>query len=364
MAAPVHSFASRLKSTKRTVDSPFKSPVKAQRKTLTMMSTVHFSFGLGCAVALLSSRVTLVSAFTNPVFQETTSLRRTSPSKKEGVEIEMPDFDELFNRISRVSPLARLALEGQAVDKGGLAAVNDRNSKDLKWKVIESGKKGTIHHIDKIDNFQKLQCPIIRFRSSVKGPCVPERFADFIMSYDERSKWDPQIAEVQELYPIYDLAAANLAMGMGRFGDCSHLGVGYCQTKANFVVPPREQLTLCGVQSFDCGSAVIWGTEMEEWHNHLLPEGERHTRAKSHLFATTLVPTGPDSFDVEYVLQMDVGGKIPAFLTTPVLVDTVKGLFRHAKNVYADEGGELAKYLKEKKAKENVLAEQSLLMTP
>lgn len=333
------------------------------------MSTVPcFSVGRFSvvAVALLSSRAALAAAFTNPVFQETTALRRTTPSKKEGVEIEMPDFDELFNRIGQVSPLARLALEGRAVDEGGLAAIDSKNSNNLKWKVIESKKKNTVHHIDKIDNFQKLQCPIVRFRSSLKGPFVPEKFADFIMTYDERSKWDAQIAEVDEMYPIYDLASANLAMGvMGQYGDCTKLGVGYCQTKANFVVPPREQLTLCGVQSFECGSSIIWGTEMEEWHNHLLPEGERHARAKSHLFATTLVPTGPDSFDAEYVLQMDVGGKIPAFLTTPVLVDTVKGLFEHAKNVYADEGGELRRFLEEKKTRDSVmLAEQTLLMTP
>lgn len=331
-----------------------------------MMSTAPFSvgFSVAVAVALLSSRPALVAAFQNPVFQPQISLRRTTPSKKEGVEIEMPDFEELFSRIARVSPLATLALEGRAVDGGGLAATDYKSSKDLKWKVLESKNKNIVHHIDKIDNFQKLQCPIVRFRSSLKGPHVPEKFADFIMTYDERSKWDPQIAEVEELYPIYDLASANLAMGMGSYGDCIQLGVGYCQTKANFVVPPREQLTLCGVQSFECGSSIIWGTEMEEWHNHLLPEGERHTRAKTHLFATTLVPTGPDSFDAEYVLQMDVGGKIPAFLTTPVLVDTVKGLFDHAKNVYADEGGELTSFLEEKKARETVLAEQTLLMTP
>jgi len=350
-----------------TFEPSYLHPIQPQgKRARTMFSNVLFSArsatsGL-VALILSSPLVPTTSAFTSPVFQESTTLRRTAPSKMEGVEIELPNFDELFSRISRVSPLAKLALEGRAVDEGGFVAINDKNQY-LKWKVIESKKNNLVHHIDKIDNFQRLQCPIVRFRSSLDGPCVAEKFADFIMQFDERKRWDPQIAEVQELYPIYDLAAANLAMGMGRYGDCSHLGVGYCQTKPNFVVPAREQLTLCGVQKLQCGSAIIWGTEMEEWHNHLLPEGERHTRAKSHLFATTLVPTSPDKFDVEYVLQMDIGGKIPAFLTTPVLVDTVKGLFNHAKNVYADEDGELARFLQEK-PRDKLLTEDRILMTP
>lgn len=38
--------------------------------------------------------------------------KRTVPSKTDGVEIELPNFDELFHRIKLVSPLARLVLEG------------------------------------------------------------------------------------------------------------------------------------------------------------------------------------------------------------------------------------------------------------
>lgn len=36
-----------------------------------------------------------------------------APSKSSGVEIELPDFDELFGRIQSVSPLAKIAIEQQ-----------------------------------------------------------------------------------------------------------------------------------------------------------------------------------------------------------------------------------------------------------
>lgn len=63
----------------------------------------------------------------------------------------------------------------------------------------------------------------------------------------------------------------------------------------------------------------------------------RVTRAKSHLFSTTLVPTGESSFDVEYTLQLEIGGKIPTFLTTPIVADSVKRMFKCAKEMYAKE---------------------------
>jgi hypothetical protein len=150
------------------------------------------------------------------------------------------------------------------------------------------------------------------------------------MKLQDREQWDPAIQNVYEAYPIQDLDVANVLMGFGKYGDCSRLGVGYCRTKSYLAVSGREQLTLCGIQDFEDGSCVIWGTEMEEWHNHLLPEDQdRTTRSKSHLFSTTLVPTGPNSFDVEYTLQIDVGGKLPNWITTPILVETIKSMYRH-----------------------------------
>jgi hypothetical protein len=61
---------------------------------------------------------------------------------------------------------------------------------------------------------------------------------------------------------------------------------------------------------------------------------DRVTRARSHLFSTTLVPTSETSFDVEYVLQLEIGGKIPIWLTTPIVTDSVKRMFKCAKEVY------------------------------
>lgn len=188
---------------------------------------------------------------------------------------------------------------------------------------------------------------MLRFRASLEGPCIGERFANFIMDFDERKKWDPQIASVSELYPILDIDAANVNMGFFRFGECSRLGIGYVTTKPNLVSSAREQLTMCGIQDFPDGkSCIIWGTEMDDRHNHLLPGGVRCPRARTHLFATTLMPTGPNSFDVEYILQLDCGGNIPSFLTTPVVIETVKSLFSHAKKYFSGgEDSELAEYL-------------------
>ncbi len=180
----------------------------------------------------------------------------------------------------------------------------------------------------------------------------------------EREKWDPQIFIVEEIYPIYDTEAANLAMGVGKYGDCNKLGIGYCQTKS-IIVDGREQLTLCGMQDFATGASLIWGTEMEETHNHLFPGTVRHVRAKTHLFSVCLVPTGPDSFDAEYVLQLEDGGGIPGFLTQSILIGTVKGLFNYANKVFQDKEL-MAPYLKnEEDFKNDFLDEkQSLLMTP
>jgi len=234
----------------------------------------------------------------------------------------------------------------------------------LKWKKVGGNKKQLVHQIEKIDNFQGLGCPLVRFRSSLKGPCVGMKFAEFIMNFEERAKWDPQIKQVDEIYPIYDVDAANIAMDF-KYGDCKRLGVGYCQTKSNPIVDGREQLILCGIQNMPNKRTVIWGTELEEWHNHLFPDDiERHTRAKSHLFATTLQPTGPDSFDVEYILQLEVGGNLPNFLTTPILVETVKGMFKYAEKVFGNEES-MAPWIKpEDEIEDIIIAERHSLLMP
>ncbi|GFH52387.1 hypothetical protein CTEN210_08863 [Chaetoceros tenuissimus] len=314
-----------------------------------------------CSVASLSSPTSMVAAFSMPMFTEQKTMQRTTPSKTDGVEIEIPNFDELFGRIKEVSPLAALAIDGK---EGNFQVADELYPSSLKWKKVESNKRKTVHQIEKIDNFQGLGCPMVRFRASLKGPCIGMKFASFIMDLEERKKWDPQIEQVDEIFPIYDVDAANIAMDF-QYGDCKRLGIGYCQTKSNPVVDGREQLILCGIQDMPNQSTVIWGTELEEWHNHLFPQDiPRRTRAKSHLFASTLVPTGPDSFDVEYILQLEVGGNIPAFLTTPVLVQTVKGMFNYAEKTFGDEEVMAPWVKQQEEIQDSMIAERQQLLMP
>ena len=84
-------------------------------------------------VLLLSSSA---DAFGSPIFQETATLRRTAPSKTEGVEIELPDFDEFLGRVQAVSPLARLAIQGGGSGEGGgFAALEDDTGEFLIWHI-------------------------------------------------------------------------------------------------------------------------------------------------------------------------------------------------------------------------------------
>ena len=206
----------------------------------------------------------------------------------------------------------------------------------LKWKTMESNKGKTVHRIEKIDNYRDLGCPIMRYRASIEGPCLGMKFVRYVMDFEERARYDPQIEELYERYPAYDVAAANIMMNF-KYGDCKMLGVGYTKTKSYLVIDGREQLTLCGLQKFTNGGWIIWGVELDERHDTLFPDCERRTRAKTHLFSTTLMPTGAGSFDVEYVLQLDCGGSMPQFLTTPVFVETVKSMFEQAKKDFADK---------------------------
>jgi hypothetical protein len=281
------------------------------------------------------------AAFNSPLFQQ--AQQKTILAKQDGVPIELPDFDELFGRVQQVSPLFRLALEGQEGNNGA------RGSSDLKWKTVESNQRRLVSQVEKIDNFQGINAPILRFRSSMQGPCDGGAFAKFMMNLDDRKKWDAQIDDVYEAYTIEDLDLVNNAMGVN-YGDCTQAGVGYCITKPNLGIDAREQLSICGINEFSDGSSVIWGTEMEEYHNYLLPQRRRVTRSKSHLFSTTLIPTGPESFDVEYVIQLEVGGSIPNWMTTPIVIDNVKKLFSCAQDFYLNKDGELEKFLAEKAA--------------
>lgn len=94
---------------------------------------------------------------------------------------------------------------------------------------------------------------------------------------------------------------------------------------------------------------MLWGIELEEDQNHLFPleQPKRQPRSTSHLFATTIIPTGDDTFDVEYILQIEIGG-FPGWLTGPIVVETVKKMFRFANGYFKgglDGTGDLAKRL-------------------
>ena len=88
-------------------------------------STPKRSLGGKTSLLCLLAISSRAAAFTSPIFQKTATLQRTAPSKTEGVEIELPDFDEMFGRIMAVSPLARLAIEGGGSGEGGGFAACD-----------------------------------------------------------------------------------------------------------------------------------------------------------------------------------------------------------------------------------------------
>jgi len=273
----------------------------------------------------------------------------TNPFRKEqGLDINLPDFDQLFSKIQQVSPLAASVIQANSgeIDQNNVA---DGKGSSLKWKKVETRPEGPYRSIEKVENFEGKQAPLLRFQSTFKGPCVGEKFGQYIVDMQERVKWDSQVDTVKELYPINDLDAANFMLGCGKkYGDCSRLGIGYGKTKPG-IVTPREQLFVYGQQTFADGSCILWGQEMSEKHNHLFPNGGPvHTRAKSHLFSATLKPTSPEEFDVEYVVQLEVGGGIPQFLTTPVIIDTVKNLFRIAQAEFADVTSHIYSYVREK----------------
>ena len=44
-----------------------------------------------------------------------------------------------------------------------------------------------------------------------------------------------------------------------RFGKCKRIGVGYTETKQG-IIAPREQLILGGMQEYENGATILWGT--------------------------------------------------------------------------------------------------------
>lgn len=95
------------------------------------MSTSSHVFVAAVVLAAAAATVSVVDAFSSPVFQEAHSLRRHSPSKIEGVEIELPNFEELFGRIRQVSPLADKVISGEHTGNG-LKEIDDDFRKSLR----------------------------------------------------------------------------------------------------------------------------------------------------------------------------------------------------------------------------------------
>jgi hypothetical protein len=270
------------------------------------------------------------------------------PSNAPGVSLKLPNYEALFDEICKVSPLAKQALTLGA--PGGIRDIDANAPEVYQWKVVEDNpSKKLVSRIDKIDNFQGKGVPLLRFRSTLHGPAKQRGvcFSELISVASLRRQWDPTSDLVDTVYTA-DCDEVDEYNGH-KYGKTSLFGVGYVKTKQS-VVSPREQLTLCGLQTFPSGASILWGIELEESQNHLFPKEQtrRKQRSTSHLFSTTIVPTGLDSFDVEYVLQIEIGG-FPGWLTGPIAIETVKGMFRFADGYFRGglegEGGDLGRRL-------------------
>ena len=85
-----------------------------------MRNGIVVAVSVGAVVCALF--VDPVNGFSNTLFQETPTAQLTFPSRTpDKVEIELPDFDELFTRIQNVSPLAKVAMmeQQQGIVNGG-----------------------------------------------------------------------------------------------------------------------------------------------------------------------------------------------------------------------------------------------------
>jgi len=107
-----------------------------------------------------------------------TTISRSPVSEKpeyqqEGVEIELPNLVLLFDRITQASPLAKQVIEHGNNGDGrlGFEFVDDEHPEVL-WRKVESNKRKTVHKIEKADSFQNVNVPLLRFRSTIKGPCI------------------------------------------------------------------------------------------------------------------------------------------------------------------------------------------------
>ncbi|GMH83128.1 hypothetical protein TrVE_jg3731 [Triparma verrucosa] len=242
-----------------------------------------------------------------------------------------------FNSLTTVSPYSSHALSPITYSSDLDPTLTSPYSPHLKWTPLESHPKNSKSHpcysIEKASYGPGAD--LLRFRSLIPGYSDSKKFADMIMTTEERKKWDIQCDEVYQIVPLPPSKLNDVKDGPS--GKCTMLGVGYCRTlhAIGGLISPREQLTLCGIIE-GVGGSVIWGVELPEECDGLFPEGERKVRASTDLFGCTLIQ-GEGGFEVEYVLKLDVGGKVPGWTTAPVVVKTVKELFRYARNKFEGE---------------------------
>lgn len=315
------------------------------------------------------------AAFGNPYYFTDQYL----PSTRPDVRLKVPKFDVVLDDVRKASPLAWQVLTQHS--PGGLAAIDDVadefwNGRDAtgriepdvyRWTVLEKNPERPVSRIDAIPNFMGRGPPLQRFRATLRAPAQQQGFcfSELVSETALRTQWDATCASVDQLHSAADLTQvrelqarclreSTLRCGKDSdilgYGEPLLFGIGHVRTKRS-VVSPREQLTLCGLQRFPSGATITWGIELEEDQNHLFPADQpnRRPRSTSHLFAMTTAPRreDPTLFDVEYVLQVEVGG-IPTWISSPLVLDAVKKMFRFAEGYGRsgfEEGGALARRL-------------------
>ena len=192
------------------------------------------------------------TAFDRPIFPGG-ERRIAIPSDVPGKEIVLPDFDVLFSQITALSPLCRQLVEGERDElrPGGFADVPlgkirpgvDAPSRGLlSWKTVEYNEMRLVFNVERLDNFLDRRAPLLRLRSRLRGEerGRGKKFSRLLTDYKLRSQWDPNCADVYEMYAPQDMADVERTMG-GGLGQCIRFGVGYCRTKKNVASPTARE---------------------------------------------------------------------------------------------------------------------------
>ena len=279
----------------------------------------------------------------------------------------------MFGRISKISPLAkRLLTKGFGQDNLPPSVCDPTSVDDPEWRTVQKPtERNRYVTVQKLvgfgDDESMKQIPLWRLRTTVQGKSVIPRFPSLVTDFDVREVWDDTVGSVEEIIPL-DLAQADATYGgippnsKYNGGLSTKCGIGRCVTKPALggLVSAREQMTICGVQEFGekQGSkqgSIVWAFECDDrYHGGLWPEGsERETRAKTGIFSVAMLrlpeseDVAPNTFAVEYTLQLSIGGKLPPFAigaVNAVVLSAVKTMFKYAKSQYFLPGGPADKF--------------------